>query len=382
VATLEEAHALLEPLLGSHLAPLAFAIALLAAGQSSTITGTLAGQIVMEGFIRLRLRPVLRRLLTRSLAIVPAVVVIVWQGEAGVDPLLILSQVILSLQLSFAIVPLVHFTSDRRRMAEFATPRWGQVLAWLAAALIIGLNLKLIHETIVSGYAAFRFAGLDLAWPVINDHPAVRYLLMPATLLLVPLLAWMVFEPFWRGRRRAAWAEMPVPALPAPETTIGRQYRRIAIALEASRHDPQILAGVIPLIRAAGSEVVLIHSVESATARFIGSSVRDTHAVAAAGYLEGVAGRLIQAGVRCSVRVGAGEPEDEVARIAEEEQVDLIVTGSHGHRWLGDLFHGSTTSELRHRTSIPVLTVRAAAPAWPARAPAASSWGSRAPGRC
>ncbi len=362
VATLEEAHALLEPLLGSHVAPLAFAIALLAAGQSSTITGTLAGQIVMEGFIRLRLRPVIRRLLTRSLAIVPAVLVILWQGEAGVDPLLVLSQVILSLQLSFAIVPLVHFTSDRRRMAEFATPAWGQVLAWLTASLIICLNLKLVYETIVSGYAPFTLAGLHLSRPVIDGHPVVRYLLLPAILLLVPLLLWMVVEPLRRGWRHAGGIEVPVPVLPSAETPLGRQYRRIAIALEASPHDPQILASVIPLIRAAGSEVVLIHALESATARFIGSSVRDTHALAAAGYLEGVARQLTQSGVRCGFRVGAGEPEDEIARIAEEEHADLIVTGSHGHRWLGDLFHGSTTSELRHRTSIPVLTVRAALP--------------------
>src|SRR6185436_5482815 len=155
--------------------------ALLAAGQSSTITGTLAGQIVMEGFIHVRLRPWLRRLVTRSIAIIPAVIVILWKGDAGVDPLLVLSQVVLSLQLSFAIVPLIHFTSDRRKMGAFATPLWAMILAWLAAAVIISLNLKLIYETIMEGLG--------------SGSIAVKYVLLPVALLLVPLLAWMVLEP-------------------------------------------------------------------------------------------------------------------------------------------------------------------------------------------
>lgn len=151
VASLEEAHGLLEPLLGSALAPVLFAIALLAAGQSSTITGTRAGQIVMEGSINIRLRPWLRRLATRLLAIVPAVLVIWIQGPQAVDALLILSQVVLSLQLSFAIVPLIHFTRDRRKMKEFATPTWAHTLAWIAATIIITLNLQLVYETLSEG---------------------------------------------------------------------------------------------------------------------------------------------------------------------------------------------------------------------------------------
>jgi manganese transport protein len=140
VAELADAHRLLDPLLGTQLAGIFFAVALLAAGQNSTITGTLAGQIVMEGFLNLRLRPWLRRLITRGVAIVPALVVTLLYGEQGTNELLILSQVILSLQLSFAVVPLVWFTSRRDQMGEFANAPWLRYTAWSMAVLIIGLN--------------------------------------------------------------------------------------------------------------------------------------------------------------------------------------------------------------------------------------------------
>ncbi len=348
VAALETAHSLLAPLLGSTVAPIAFAIALLAAGQSSTITGTLAGQIVMEGFVQIRLRPWLRRLLTRSLAIIPAVCVIVWKGDGAVDPLLVLSQVILSLQLSFAIVPLIHFTSDRRKMGDFATPKWAKVLAWIVAAVIISLNLKLVFETILEGFG--------------EGSVLIRFILTPITLMIVPLLGWMIVEPLWRVLRVRRGLPVEMPALPTAGPTLAGQYRRVGIALEATPRDEEIIAGVLPLIRAAGSEVVLIHAVESATARFIGPAVQDEEARTDTEYLQRVATQLRDAGLTCRIRVGAGEPEDEIARIANEEGLDLIVTGSHGHRLFGDLFHGSTASELRHRTRIPVLTIRAGQP--------------------
>jgi manganese transport protein len=154
VASLEDAHRLLTPLLGTTVASVLFALALLCAGQSSTITGTLAGQIVMEGFLHWRIRPWLRRLVSRSLAIVPAVLVISSKGERAVDMLLVLSQVVLSLQLSFAVIPLVAFTSDRRQMGEFVNKKWVTGLAVLVAATIVGLNLKLATETIGGWLAA------------------------------------------------------------------------------------------------------------------------------------------------------------------------------------------------------------------------------------
>jgi manganese transport protein len=149
VADITVAHALLAPLLGLKAAAALFAIALLLSGQNATLTGTLAGQIVMEGFLRLRLRPWLRRLVTRLLAIVPAILVIGAYGEGGAGPLLILSQVILSLQLPFAVFPLVAFTGDRRKMGDFASPGWLRALAWPVAVVIAALNGWLLYQAVL-----------------------------------------------------------------------------------------------------------------------------------------------------------------------------------------------------------------------------------------
>jgi manganese transport protein len=151
VVELEKAHMLLSPLLGSALAPTLFAIALLCCGLNSTVTATMAGQIVMEGFLDLRLAPWLRRLMTRLVAIIPAVAVTLAYGESGTSKLLILSQVILSLQLPFAIIPLVMITASRTRMGGLVAPRWLTIIAGIVAAIVIILNVKLIVDFILAG---------------------------------------------------------------------------------------------------------------------------------------------------------------------------------------------------------------------------------------
>lgn len=148
VADISDAYHLLAPLLGTTLGSVFFGVALLAAGMNSTLTGTLAGQIVMEGFLNIRLSPWLRRLITRLIAIIPAVIVTALYGEKGASDLLILSQVILSLQLSFAVVPLVQFTSDKAKMGEFVNRTWLKCLSWLVATVIVGLNAYLLYQTI------------------------------------------------------------------------------------------------------------------------------------------------------------------------------------------------------------------------------------------
>ncbi len=148
VAEIQDAYKLLSPMLGVGSASAIFAFALLASGQNSTLTATLAGQIVMEGFLNFRMRPWLRRLLTRLIAIVPALVVIIWFGEGSTTNLLVFSQVILSLQLPFAVIPLVMFTSNRNLMGEFVNPFWLKALAWLVASIIVGLNGWLLLQTI------------------------------------------------------------------------------------------------------------------------------------------------------------------------------------------------------------------------------------------
>jgi manganese transport protein len=151
VAEIQDAYQLLSPMLGVGAASILFAVALLLSGQNSTVTGTLAGQIVMEGFLNIRLRPWLRRLITRAIAIVPAAIVAGLYGESGTARLLVLSQVVLSLQLPFAVIPLVMFTSDRKKMGEFVNPSWIKLLAWTTTAIIVVLNVKLLINFIGFG---------------------------------------------------------------------------------------------------------------------------------------------------------------------------------------------------------------------------------------
>lgn len=152
VADIGDAYKLLTPVLGATFASVLFGVALLASGQNSTLTGTLAGQIVMEGFLNIRLRPWLRRLITRLIAIVPAVIVTALYGERGTGQLLVLSQVILSMQLSFAVVPLVMFTSDKLKMGVFANRTWMKIVAWGVTAVIICLNVYLLLQTFISWF--------------------------------------------------------------------------------------------------------------------------------------------------------------------------------------------------------------------------------------
>jgi manganese transport protein len=176
VAEIKDAHHLLAPLLGSKWAPILFAVALIAAGQSSTITGTLAGQIVMEGYLNLRIQPWLRRIITRVLAIAPALLTILLLGESATGKLLILSQVILSLQLGFAVIPLIHFVSNKKTMGVFAISKKTQFFAWLSAAIIVVLNAKLVAEQLID-------------WINTAQHPLVIWLTaVPAALLAAILL--------------------------------------------------------------------------------------------------------------------------------------------------------------------------------------------------
>ena len=188
VTELRQAHELMTPMLGSAAAALAFAIALLAAGQSSSVTGTLAGQIVMEGFLKLRMSPIKRRLLTRMLAVGPTVAVLVVMGEEGVLRLLVLSQVVLSLQLPFAMVPLIRFTNDRAVMGRFASPSWMRGLAYAAAATITALNVWLVWQTLAQSDGA----AVDLAgW---------RWVLGGIGLACGGLLVWIASVPLRPGK--------------------------------------------------------------------------------------------------------------------------------------------------------------------------------------
>jgi manganese transport protein len=353
VARLEEAHGLLAPLLGTTAASVLFAIALLCAGQSSTITGTLAGQIVMEGFLQIRIRPWLRRVISRGLAIVPAVLVIWFQGDSAVDDLLVLSQVILSLQLSFAVIPLITFTSDRARMGDFVNPKWVVAVSIAVAAVIVGLNSKLAAETI-SGW--FTAAGPNAAWLGVVVLPVVAGIgLLLLYVTLAPFL-----EPIWPWLVRRVEEAPAIPAivnLPAPSVASAPLYRRIAVAIEMGPADHGLLEHVWRMLESSGAEVVLLHVAESAAGRYLGPEALDKESREDRAALENLAEQFQKRGVRATAMLGYGDAKSELARLVNASGADLLVTGSHGHRLILDLLYGATASGVRHLVRIPVMTV-------------------------
>ena len=259
VASIKQAYQLL-PMLGTQLAPKLFAIALIASGQSSTLTGTLAGQIVMEGYLQLRINPWVRRLLTRLLAIIPAVAVILISGEEQADNLLVLSQVILSVQLGFAIIPLIHFVSDKATMGAFTLRPFLRGLAWACAGLLVWLNGKLVVEE----------AAPFLAAP---GHLLLKITIILLGLAGIALLGYIGLHPYIEAKTRRAVLQLhPQPDILQDWTP--PSFRQIAIALDFSEHDEKLLA------HAAGqggqsAQYLLIHVVESVSARMLGKQSDD-----------------------------------------------------------------------------------------------------------
>ncbi len=347
-----EAHRLLEPILGEAIAPVAFAIALLLSGQSSTITGTLAGQIVMEGFLQLRLRPMVRRMITRGVAIVPAVAVIASMGEKATGELLVLSQVILSLQLPFAVVPLVHLVSDGRWLGQYAIGRRLKALAWLVAGLISGLNGLLAYQEI-SGWLAE--AG-PWAW-------ALWVFVVPAALALLLFLGYVALGPVLQRRRGLPLPEIASVHGPAAMPTLAppRPPQRIAAAVDFSPADTAVLSHALALARASGrgARVLLFHVVESGGVRILGGEMDDREVRNDTERLELYRTELAEQGVEAEYELGFGDPAEQLARLAETHRAELMVVGSHGHAGMADLVHGTTVDHLRHRLKIPVLVVPA-----------------------
>ena len=347
VASIIDAHALLAPLLGSKAAPIIFGIALIAAGQSSTITGTFAGQIVMEGFVGLKMRPWLRRLTTRLIAIIPTIIVIKVSGDNAINSLLILSQVILSLQLPFAIIPLLHFTSNRKKMGEFASKMWVMMLAWGAASLITMLNLKYIYELIIESIPLNNTQGI-----------LVKYLLIPVSAFLLPLLLWMLIEPIFSKARISTIVQKATAGFAHGTIKHTTGYKKIGLALEGKREkDEQIYKGSIDLIKSMNAEVYLINIVQSVTGRFMGELVADKDAFEMNEYLNTFAEKFKAEGIPSQIIIGGGEPKEEIIRIAKKEKLELLIAGSHGHKFISDIIYGSTIEGVRHGVQLPVLAI-------------------------
>ena len=342
VARIEDAHKLLQPLLGTELAPILFAVALIAAGQSSTITGTLAGQIVMEGYLRLRLNPWLRRLITRLIAIVPAVLVIGIYGDDKVDDLLVFSQVILSLQLGFAVIPLIHFVSDKETMGSFVIKPWVKVAAWTVACILVFLNVKLVAEEALAVYDAQGEWGLKILVSVL-------------ILLFLWLFVTMTFLPFFKKKREqqhaalhGEWAEL--------DNLSVKDTKKIAIALDFTKADEKLIAHAL----AQGNKNVsflLLHVVESVSAKYLGDASDDDETRLDKKRIDHYCAQLRAQGYQAEAVLGYKNRVTEIIRIVKDSGADMVVMGAHRHSGWKDYLFGETIEDVRHALQIPVLIV-------------------------
>ncbi len=345
VTEISQAYLLLAPLLTTVIASKLFGIALFCSGQSSTLTGTMAGQIIMEGFLNIRVQPWLRRLVTRLLAIVPAFMVIWLNGNGGTLKLLILSQVVLNLQLPFAIIPLLHFTNDTQRMGVFASGWKLRLGGWATAVVVVGLNIWLAAQAI-SDWA--RGAG---SWA-----PLVYTGSIAVCAALLGLLAWITAQPY---RRPAA-----VPATLGLEEASAELvavpiYRRILVPLDHSNLDRLALSHAAGLAGRNGARLYLLHVEEGVTSQIYGAEASTAEVEAGRHYLDSVVESLseMEIDVETAIRHGSN-PQKEIVRYAREMHADLLVMGAHGHGGIKDLIFGNTINPVRHRLNIPILVVR------------------------
>jgi manganese transport protein len=356
IASIEEAHELLPRFLGPA-APILFGVALLCAGQSSTLTGTLAGQIVMEGYLHLRMAPWLRRLITRLLALIPAILVISMAGEQSTQGLIILSQVVLSLQLSFAVIPLIHFTSNRKNMGVFATPWWGQVLAWTTAAIIVALNGKLVLDQVgewveLAAASGLRLGPIPLSWLAAAG-------LYGLTVAVGALLLWVTIKPMVRPS--PAWLPQAPVKLDWVAALRPQALSRIGVALEHNQADAEILNRALGLVQSHGApaELILLHVVDTAMTRVLGPETADRETSADERYLSDLVDALRARGYAARPALLYGpDPAGELVAHLRRDPVDLLVVGSHGHGLVRDLLLGQTVDRVRHGLDVPMLIAR------------------------
>jgi len=341
VLKLNLAHELLAPMLGSNLAPILFAVALIASGQSSTITGTLAGQIVMEGYLHLRITPWVRRLLTRLVAIVPAIVVILINGENNIDKLLVFSQVVLSLQLGFAIIPLIHFTSDKKTMGSFAIKPLIIVLATLITLVLVYLNIRMVYEQTITFFAT-------------SDSVFWKSMIIIAGVVYISLLLIAIFYPLM-GKTANESVKLH-PEAEKLHNIIIPSYDRVAVALDFSKNDHKLIAHALGQ-GGKESTYLMIHVVESPATRVIGEDADDMETRKDQQRMEGYVNELKEQGYNAVGLLGFDGRVKEIVRLVKDRHADILIIGAHGHTGLKDVVYGETVEAVRHELKIPVLVV-------------------------
>ncbi len=344
VESLQDAYKLLTPLLGDKVwASRLFAIALIAAGQSSTVTGTLAGQIVMEGYLKLRINPIVRRLLTRLLAIVPAVILILLMGDQMVDTMLIFSQVLLSMQLAFAVIPLIHFVSDKKTMSIHAIKPMVQFVAWIVAIIILTLNMKLVYES----------AG---AWITGTQNILLKGLIVLGELGLIALvIITFVYPLILRRREEDINIHTAIPMDSAQ--LVVKPFQRIALALDYSDKDRKVLQYAMQLAKPE-TNFILIHVVESVSARMMGEQAKDYETIKDQEQMDKYIRLLAENNYQATGQLGFKNRTKEIARIVKENNCDLLIMGSHGHKTIKDWLLGETINSVRHMIDVPVFIAR------------------------
>jgi len=340
VAEIKDAHRLLPQFLGK-LAPILFAVALIAAGQSSTITGTLAGQIIMEGYLSLRINPILRRLITRLVAIVPALIVIIIYGEENVDALLILSQVILSLQLGFAIIPLIHFVSDKKTMGKFAINNLQKIAAWLIASVLVYLNLRMLLNEVGDVFTT------GAVWQMI--------LLGAGGLICIALLIYIIIHPYIVKTKKHTSIKIHSEAHTIKNLEIP-SFNKIAVALDFSENDEKLLAYAIGQGK-ENTHYLLMHIVESASARLFGDESDDYESRKDKERMDSYVAQLQARDLIAEGFLGYKNRAKEIVRISKAVNADMLVMGAHGHTGIQDFIYGETVNTVRHELKIPVLIV-------------------------
>ncbi|HVI45672.1 MAG TPA: Nramp family divalent metal transporter [Chitinophaga sp.] len=343
IAEIQDAHKLLEQLLSSKLAPILFAVALIAAGQSSTVTGTLAGQIVMEGYLHLRINPWLRRLITRLVAIIPALLTILIAGDNKVGELLVFSQVLLSMQLGFAIIPLIHFVSDKHTMGQYAIKPIVKIISWAITALLVYLNIRMVYTEAIGYIADNSNIWIDIT------------IIIAGTGFIALLLITIIYPLISRYRLEASGG------IHKPQISLGELekpvYHRIAMALDFSNKDEQIITNAIAHGN-AHTEYILIHIVESASAKYFGKESDDFETREDQEQLDTYIKLLKNRGIKAKGLLGFRHRAKEIARIVKDEQADFLVLGGHGHRGIKDWIYGETANQVRHFVKVPVLVVQ------------------------
>lgn len=350
VSEIQDAHKLLAPVLGTVAAPILFAVALIAAGQSSTLTGTLSGQIVMEGYLNLRIQPWLRRLITRLIAIIPAFITILVFGEEKTGELLVLSQVILSLQLGFAVIPLIHFVSDKKTMGEFTIKPVIQILAWISAIIIVSLNVRLVLSTVMD-------------WIEGSENPVIIYAtIIPLIIIAGCLLVYVSFFPLinkiripFTGTPHGDVAELDIAD--ATRSHHANMYKRIVVTIDFTDSDSKAISQAIKQ-GGTSAEYLLIHIVETAGALMMKEDIDDYETGKDALNINQYVQQMQNNGFNASSKLGYGNPKQAIPEIVKECNADLLVMGAHGHGPLKDIAFGTTLEAVRHQVKIPVMIVR------------------------